>query len=111
MGRGRAGQVGLEALKERTRERVQLQWAATQNNLGAALGTLGERESGAGRLGEAVIAYREALKERTRDRVPLHWAATQNNPGALSGTDGISPNASEAGAKHPKIRRLVLGQL
>jgi len=30
---------------------------------------------------------------------------------ALSGTDGISPNASEAAAKHPEIRRLVLGQL
>ena len=35
-----------EALKERTRERVPLDWAATQNNLGNALRTLGERESG-----------------------------------------------------------------
>jgi hypothetical protein len=46
----------------------------------------GERESGTGRLGEAVIAYREALKERTRDRVPLHWAATQNNLGPSKGS-------------------------
>ena len=106
-----------EALKERTRERVPLEWAMTQNNLGNALleiggagerdgaagrgggclsrgpqGTnprtgaaavggnpeqpgqraleLGERESGTGRLEEAVTAYREALKERTRERVP-----------------------------------------
>jgi hypothetical protein len=32
-----------EALKERTRERVPLQWATTQTNLGTALSTLGER--------------------------------------------------------------------
>jgi tetratricopeptide (TPR) repeat protein len=64
------------ALEERTRERVPLDWAATQNDLGAALTRLGERESGApdagrGRLEEAVAAYRLALEERTRERVPL----------------------------------------
>ena len=53
----------------------------TQNNLGSALSTLGERESGTARLDEAVAAYREALKERTRERVPLDWALTQNNLG------------------------------
>ena len=37
-----------EALKEWTRERVPLEWATTQNNLGTALATLGERESGTG---------------------------------------------------------------
>ena len=52
-----------EALKENTRERVPLDWAATQKNLGNALTTLGERESGTARLQEAVAAYREALKE------------------------------------------------
>ena len=57
----------------------------TQNNLGSALSTLGERESGTARLEEAVTAYREALTERTREHVPLHWATTQNNLGnALS---------------------------
>ena len=70
-----------EALKERTRERVPLDWAMTQNNLGTALAHLGERESGTARLEEAVAAYREALKERTRERVPLDWAMTQNNLG------------------------------
>jgi hypothetical protein len=50
-------------------------WAATQNNLGIALATLGERESGG--LDEAVAAYRAALEERTRDRVPLLWATTR----------------------------------
>jgi len=48
-------------------------------NLGTALQTLGERESGTARLEEAVTAYRAALEERTRDRVPLEWAMTQAN--------------------------------
>jgi tetratricopeptide (TPR) repeat protein len=70
-----------EALKERTRERVPLQWATTQNNLGNALSTLGGRESGTARLEEAVLVLREALKERKRESVPLQWARTQNNLG------------------------------
>ena len=62
-----------------------LDWAMAQDNLGAALLRLGERESGTARLEEAVAAYRAALEERTRDRVPLDWATTQNNLGnALS---------------------------
>jgi len=60
---------------------VPLDWAMTQNNLGTALQTLGERESGAERLREAVAAYREALQEWTRERVPHWWATTQNNLG------------------------------
>jgi tetratricopeptide (TPR) repeat protein len=67
------------------RERVPLDWAMTQNNLGNALVRLGEREVDTARLEEAVTAYRDALKERTRERVPLDWATTQNNLGtALS---------------------------
>ena len=69
------------ALEERTRERVPLDWAATQTNLGIALRILGERESGTARLEEAVAAYRAALQECTRERVPLDWAMTQNNLG------------------------------
>jgi hypothetical protein len=38
------------ALEETTRERVPLNWAETQNNLGLALWRLGERESGTARL-------------------------------------------------------------
>jgi tetratricopeptide (TPR) repeat protein len=70
-----------EALKERTRDRVPLQWAATQNNLGNALGDLGEREAGTDRLEQAIAAFTDALKERTRDRVPIDWAATMFNIG------------------------------
>jgi exonuclease VII small subunit len=69
------------ALEERTQARVPLDWAATQNNLGNALRTLGERESGTARLEEAVQAFRAALQEYTQDRVPLDWAMTQNNLG------------------------------
>ena len=53
----------------------------TQNNLGNALATLGEHESGTARLEEAIEAYREALKERSRERVPLQWAASFGNQG------------------------------
>ncbi len=70
-----------EVLEEYNRERVPLDWAMTQNNLGTALLRLGERENGTQRLEEAVTAFRDALKEYTRGRVPLQWAATQNNLG------------------------------
>jgi hypothetical protein len=53
----------------------------TQSNLGNALKTLGERESGTARLDEAVAAYGEALEEQTRERGPLQWAASLGNQG------------------------------
>ena len=62
------------------RARVPLEWARTQMNLGNALSTLGERESGTARLEEAVAAYRAALEERTRERVPLEWADDAEEP-------------------------------
>jgi tetratricopeptide (TPR) repeat protein len=71
------------ALEEMTRARVPLQWATTQNNLGAALRALGERESGTARLEEAVAAYRAALEEWTRDRVPLQWIMSTGNQGEV----------------------------
>jgi tetratricopeptide (TPR) repeat protein len=69
------------ALAEMPRDQVPLQWATTQNNLGAALAVLGERESGTARLEEAVAAYGAALEEMTRDRVPLQWATSTGNQG------------------------------
>jgi tetratricopeptide (TPR) repeat protein len=68
------------ALQEYTRDRVPLDWAMTQNNLGYALRVLGERGDDKA-LSDAVTAFRAALQERTRDRVPLDWAMTQNNLG------------------------------
>jgi exonuclease VII small subunit len=48
-----------------------------QNNLGMALESLGEGESGTVRLEEALAAYRAVLEERSRDREPGGWAITQ----------------------------------
>ena len=45
-----------EALKENTRERVPLAWAATQNCFGNAFRALSERESGTETLTQAVDA-------------------------------------------------------
>ena len=84
-----------EVLTHYTREKVPLNWAATQNNLGAALASLGERESGTERLEEAVGAYREALKEYTREKVPLDWAMTQNNLGATLARLGERESGTE----------------
>ncbi len=49
------------ALKEYTRERVPLDWATTQNNLGTALSRLGQRESGTARLEEALATWEACL--------------------------------------------------
>src|SRR5262249_55674378 len=47
-----------QILEQRARDREPLEWARAQMNLGGARQALGERESGAGRLEEAVAAYR-----------------------------------------------------
>jgi hypothetical protein len=54
----------------------------TQMDLGKALSSLGERESGTARLEEAVAAYREALQELTRARAPPQWAESTGYQGA-----------------------------
>ena len=64
-----------------TREAMPTAWAATQNNLGTVLRSLGDRESGTVRLEEAATAYRAALEVYTREAMPTDWAATQNNLG------------------------------
>jgi hypothetical protein len=62
-----------------TRERVPMQWALTQMNLGVTLKRLGERESGTGKLEEAVAADREALKEFTPAGAPYQHQIAQGN--------------------------------
>ena len=71
------------ALQELTRERVPLQWAEAQMNLGNALARLGEREATTAPLEEAVSSFRLALLEWTRERVPLQWAQTQMSLGVV----------------------------
>jgi tetratricopeptide (TPR) repeat protein len=65
------------ALAEQSRDRVPLDWAFTETNLGAAFVVLGEREEGTARLKEAVAALHEAQEERTRADTPFLWAQTQ----------------------------------
>jgi tetratricopeptide (TPR) repeat protein len=101
------------ALNERSRERVPLDWAMTQNNLGNTLSALGQRESGTARLEEAVSVFRAALEERTLDQVPLNWAMTQNNLGVAlwalgereSGTEHLKEAASAFRASLGEFRR------
>ena len=45
-----------------TRERVPLDWAKTQNNLGLALVALGDHESGTEKLEQGVAAHQGALE-------------------------------------------------
>jgi hypothetical protein len=68
----RGHQTSRAALEERTRERVPLDWAMTQYNLGNALEELGERESGTGRLEEAVAAFNACLTI-TESVWPREW--------------------------------------
>lgn len=74
---------------------VPLDWATTQNQLGNALSTLGERENGTARLKEAVAAYSNALRECTRERVPLQWAMTQSNLGTALARLGERESGTE----------------
>ncbi len=101
-----------EALKEWTRERAPLQWAMTQNNLGLALETLGERESGAAKLEEAVAAYREALKEWNARAGAARVGGTQNNLGiAFSRLGEREEQAGDVSRKQsPPIARRSRGR-
>jgi tetratricopeptide (TPR) repeat protein len=56
-------------------------WAQTQNDLGAALLALGDRQPSAARLREAITAFEAALQERSRERSALDWSLTMNNLG------------------------------
>jgi len=92
------------ALEVRTRELLPLEWATTQQNLGAVLSTLAavasrasEDEKKVKYLKDAVVAFRAALEVRTQKQLPQQWAGTQNDLGivllslgeSVSGADGI----------------------
>lgn len=69
------------AIESINRALLPREWAATQDKLGIALLSLGERESGPARIQEAVAAHRLALEEMPRAQLPLEWASIQNNLG------------------------------
>ncbi|MER8657800.1 tetratricopeptide repeat protein [Mesorhizobium sp. M0847] len=72
-----------QALTYVTREKLPLLWAATQNNMGATLATLGEREAGRENLDKAAAAYEQALTVYTHDAYPDDWASTYGNLGTV----------------------------
>ena len=92
----RSIEIWRTVLRYRPRDRAPLDWAMTQNSLGAVLNALGNRENSATRLTEAVAAFRAALEELTRDRAPLDWAATQHGLGNVL----VRLGEREAGAAH-----------
>ena len=69
--------------------------AHLQLSLGSALLALGERESNAEHLEQAIAAHRAALQELTRENVPLVWAGTQNNLGNALGILGQRESGTE----------------
>ena len=93
--------VHQQALLEFPRERVPLEWAMTQMNLGLALRSLGERESDTTRLTQAVTAFQQTLLEFPRERVPLLWAMTQRNLGLAL------PRLSERASDTTRLTRAV----
>lgn len=65
--------IARVALEEWPRSHFPFDWAIAQQNLGAALAALGERESGTARLHEAVTAFRQALEEWSSARDQFEW--------------------------------------
>ncbi len=76
-------QAFREALKELTRERVPLEWAGGQNNLGIVLVDLGSRESGTAKLEEAIpTTLQSESSSRQRGRKKL-WAPAVPGPNSV----------------------------
>jgi len=73
-------------LKVCTYENDKENYAATQNNLGNAYGTLAQVQDKPENCRKAIEAYREALKASTLDKLPIQYAMTQNNLGNAYGT-------------------------
>src|SRR5262245_20823413 len=73
------------ALAEQPRDRVPLDWAQTQQNLGAVLEMVGEREGDAAVLEASISALRSALEVRARERLPDDWTAKSGQPRPRAG--------------------------
>ncbi|MBX3568484.1 MAG: caspase family protein [Rhizobiaceae bacterium] len=73
------------AMQELTRDKVPLQWAATQNNLANAYQALAYRQRDPAQsmsyLNQSADAQRAALTEMTQERAPLMWASVKTNLG------------------------------
>jgi hypothetical protein len=96
---------------------VPLQWATTQNNLGAVLTTLGERESGTKRLEEAAASFSNVLQvDPTDERAYLRANFLYHDKlfaFALKVRAGGNKcnGSSDVRIQGPKIRYFVLGTM
>jgi tetratricopeptide (TPR) repeat protein len=81
-------------LTENTRERVPLDWAMTQNNLGNALRLIGERKSGTTHLEEAATAFRAALAESNLGNALLNLGERRGSDTALLQEAAVAYRAS-----------------
>lgn len=79
----RAAAAYEATLTEQMRERVPLDWAASQSNLAGVFRSLGELQDDTAYLHKAVTANEAALTVRYRESVPLGWAMTQYNLGGV----------------------------
>ena len=70
-----------EALRFWTAEAAPLDYAMTQNNLGAAYTNLADHRDPEENLGLAIDAYTEALRFYTPEAAPLNYAQTRHNLG------------------------------
>ena len=86
------------------------QRATALNDLGRALRTLGERETGTRWIEEAVDAYRAALKEWGRGSDCLNWAMTQMNLGNALQTLGTRETGIERLKEAVAAYRAALGK-
>jgi tetratricopeptide (TPR) repeat protein len=86
----KAAQLYHQVLKEFSRERESLEWAAVQDDLGGVLRALGEREHDISALHQAISAFNEALSERTLERAPMLWVGSQGNLGTTLASLGAS---------------------
>ena len=74
-----AEEAYLRALGERTPERVPIEWAASQNNLGNALVALGERTGSRHLLEQARDAYLSALEVLNVSDAPRYRDTVQRS--------------------------------
>lgn len=107
--------IAIEAYKEAINHlnRVPIQYAAAQNNLGSAYCILADVEDKTENCKRAIEAYKEALKVRTLDKFPIDYAATENNMGnaysTLAEVEDMAENckrAIEAYQEALKVRTL-----
>jgi hypothetical protein len=79
-------------------------------SLGFVLFRLGELESGAAHLTEAISAYRAASQDLTRERAPRVWALNQMGLGAALQALGETDNGTARLAEAVSTYRDVLYQ-